>query len=484
VSPSIHIERTRRLTPGARAVIAFAAVLLAVLSPATAQSTLQRFESVEPHMGTLVRITVYAATDDQARQAFHAGFDRIGALDDTLSDYKPHSELSLITARAIGHHIPISDDLFRVLQASQRLARETDGAFDVTQGAVVRLWREARKTGRVPDPDALKEARTRSGFQHLHLEERSRTVMFDIPGVVLDVGAIGKGYAASEALEAIARCGIASALVAVSGDLAFSAPPPGQRGWRIQVHTQDPAALGVPATLELSDAAVSTSGAEEQHLDSNGRRYSHVIDPSSGMGLVNDITVTVVARHGLDADGLDTAASVLGAERGLALIESHPGAAGLILQKTNGSVVGLMSTRFRTLVDIGPAFVAAAVAANAPQADAPSRADPGSSVVVGCVHGRELKLTRPGPFGTYSDTVLLRGSKQLMKALREHEGHEEELTGRLTEPKEKAGGTKSKTLGNRTKITVGAHEDRTPETPADPQLNVLSFRHINGACAR
>jgi thiamine biosynthesis lipoprotein len=302
-------------------------------------------------MGTLVRITVYTASPDEAREAFRAGFDRIRDLDDTLSDYKPDSELSQITRRAPGRPVRISDDLFTVLSASQKLAEETNGAFDVTQGPVVRVWRDARKSGRVPDAGALAEAGKRSGFHHLHLEARDHTVMFDIPGMALDVGGIGKGYAASEALEVITTRGIRSALVAVSGDLAFSAAPPAQRGWSIQIHREDVRATGVPATLELTNAAVSTSGPDEQHLDANGRRYSHVIDPTSGMGLVNDITVTVVAPHGLEADGLDTAASVLGMERGLALIESHRDAAGLILQRSNERVTASTSVRFRKLME-------------------------------------------------------------------------------------------------------------------------------------
>jgi thiamine biosynthesis lipoprotein len=314
------------------------------------QSSSQRFESVEPHMGTLVKITVYTVTADEAREAFRTAFARIRDLDNTLSDYKIDSELSQITRRSVGHAVRVSDDLFTALRASQELAEETNGAFDVTQGPVVRLWREARKTGRVPDAEALKEAGTRSGFRKLHLDSRNRTVMFDTPGMALDVGAIGKGYAASEALEVITRRGIRSALVAVSGDLAFSNAPPGRRGWRIQVHSEDPAAVGVPATLELTNAAVSTSGNSEQHLDANGQRYSHVINPSSGTGLANDITVTVVAPHGLEADGLDTAASVLGAARGMALIESHVDAAGLIVEKENGLVVASASTRLRILM--------------------------------------------------------------------------------------------------------------------------------------
>jgi thiamine biosynthesis lipoprotein len=137
--------------------------------------------------------------------------------------------------------------------------------------------------------------------------------------------------------------------VAVSGDLAFSGAPPGQRGWRVGVHSGDPSVVSFPRVLELTHAAVSTSGSTEQHVDIDGRRYSHIIDPSSGMGLVNDITVTVIARHGLDADGLDTAVSVLGADRGLALVESRPGAAALVLERTASAATVRPSSRFLEL---------------------------------------------------------------------------------------------------------------------------------------
>jgi len=299
-------------------------------------------------MGTLVRITLYAPDEEAARTAFRAAFDRIRALDGLLSDYRPDSELNQIT-RTAGRAVPVSEDLFAVLARSQDLSEATGGAFDITQGPVIRLWREARKTGRVPDRASLQDAAARSGFRRLRLDAGRRTVTLDTAGMALDVGAIGKGYAASEAIAVLTGLGVRSALVAVSGDLAFSGAPPGQRGWRIAVHSGDPSIVSVPGVLELTNAAVSTSGSSEQHVDIDGRRYSHIIDPSSGIGLVDDITVTVIARHGLDADGLDTAISVLGAERGLTLIESRPGAAALIIRRTGAGTTVQPSSRFLEL---------------------------------------------------------------------------------------------------------------------------------------
>jgi len=322
-----------------------ACLSLAALAGA-APAGLHRYEAVEPHMGTLVRVTVYTPDERSAKAAFRAAFDRIRELDGILSDYKPDSELNRITKTAVARAVPVSEDLFTVLRGSQDLAEATSGAFDITQGPVIQLWREARRTRRVPDTAALRDAMTRAGFRKLHLDAQQRTVRFDMTGMALDVGGIGKGYAASEAIEALDALGVSSALVAVSGDLACSGPPPGERGWRIGVHSGDAAVLGVPGVLELTNAAVSTAGNSEQHVDIDGRRYSHIIDSSSGIGVAGDMSVTVVAPHGLEADGLDTAASVLGAERGLALIESHPNAAALIIEHASTGTRVRQSSRF------------------------------------------------------------------------------------------------------------------------------------------
>ena len=296
-------------------------------------SALQPFEAVEPHMGTLFRIKLYAVDALQAEAAFRAAFDRVRDLDGILSDYKPDSELNQISQNPR----KIRDDLFRVLDASQRLAEATGGAFDVTLGAVIRLWREARKNNRLPDNEALREAGSRCGYRKLHLDAVNRTARLDQPGMQLDVGGIAKGYAADEALAALKRLGIRSALVAASGDLAFGDPPPGQRGWKIGVGSLN-------QVLELSNAAVSTSGDAEQHVDADGKRYSHIIDPATRMGLTSGITVTIVARRGIDADGISTAVSVLGAERGIEFVEKQAGVAAVMVSK-EGVVV--QSTRFR-----------------------------------------------------------------------------------------------------------------------------------------
>jgi thiamine biosynthesis lipoprotein len=304
----------------------------------SAATTLQLYESVEPHMGTLFSIKLYAASEQQAKDAFHAAFARITQLDATLSDYKPDSELSRITALAVHTPKPISADLFDVLAKAQSLAGQTGGAFDVTVGPLTHLWRQCRRTRTLPPAETLADALARSGYRKMHLDPATRSVMFDVAGMQLDVGGIAKGFAADQALAVLSRLGIKSALVAASGDLTFSDAPPAEKGWKIAIDA-------LPKPLLLQHAAISTSGAAEQNFVVNGVRYSHILNPTTGLGLTTNITTTVIAPHGIDADCLATTLNVLGPERALAFIETQPGTAAVIA--TNNGV--FESPSFRNL---------------------------------------------------------------------------------------------------------------------------------------
>jgi thiamine biosynthesis lipoprotein len=280
-------------------------------------------------MGTLVRIQLYAADAGRADAGFRAGFHRIAQLDAALSDYRADSEVNRLCRSTMGKPVNVSADLFVVLAAARQLAEETDGAFDVTLGPVTALWRQARQEHRLPAPDALREALQRSGYRNLHLDTAARTVTLDQAGMRLDLGGIGKGYAADAALAVLAQLGIRRALVAASGDLAIGDSPPGRSGWSIGIDSLKRPAAGFARVMELCDAAVSTSGDTAQNLEIGGVRYSHIVDPATGMGLTRTITVTVVARRGIDADSWSTALSVLGPQRGIPLIGKHLGIAAL-----------------------------------------------------------------------------------------------------------------------------------------------------------
>lgn len=292
-------------------------------------------------MGTLFRIKLYATDQDQAARAFHAAFARVSELDDILSDYKQDSELNRLSRTAFHHPVHVSDDLFRVVEAAQQLSEKTDGAFDITIGPLTHLWREARKTRRIPDAASVEEAKARRGFRMMHLDPLKHTVELDQEGMQLDAGGIAKGDAADQALLTLKQCGIESALVAASGDLAFSNAPPGEAGWKIGVDSFDSAQAPFTRTLVLANKAVSTSGPEEQHLDVGGVRYSHIIDPHTGIGLTRGITVTVCTSRGIDADSMSTAVSVLGAERGIAFLKGQPNTAAIIVTDEGRKILRL-----------------------------------------------------------------------------------------------------------------------------------------------
>jgi thiamine biosynthesis lipoprotein len=290
-------------------------VLAAAADPASA---LRRFEYSELHMGVRVRIAMYAPEEAQARRAARAAFDRFAALDRQMSDYRYDSELMLLCARAGQGPMAIPEDLFRVLQTAQEIASRSGGAFDVTCGAVVQLWRRARRDRALPSHEELRRALGLTGRRFLQLDPRRRTAEVKRFGVRLDLGGIAKGYACDQALAVLAKHGVRSALVEAGGDIAMSAPPPGRKGWSIQVPGGHKGAV-----LLLSNQAISTSGDLEQFVEIGGVRYSHIVDPRTGIGLTNRLLTAVIGPRCTLTDALATAICVLGERQGRLLAREY-----------------------------------------------------------------------------------------------------------------------------------------------------------------
>lgn len=280
---------------------------------------LYRFEYSQLHMGVQVRLVLYAPTESAAFEAARAAFSRVAELDQVMSDYRSTSELMRLCRRSGQGPVPVSADLFAVLEQAQRLARLSDGAFDVTAGPCIRLWRRARRSGTLPSPDSLVEARARTGWQQLRLDPATRTVHLTTPGMQLDLGGIAKGFAADEALAVLQAHGIASALVEMGGDLRLGKAPPGRDGWRVRL----PNAPADRQEAMLANVAVSSSGDTEQYIEVDGLRYSHIVDPRTCSGLTDRIAVTVIAPTAFLSDGLSTTLSILGPERGQTLLHEH-----------------------------------------------------------------------------------------------------------------------------------------------------------------
>jgi thiamine biosynthesis lipoprotein len=321
------------------------AVFVVIAQAAVAQPP-ARFEFAEDHMGTRVRMVVYAADEPAAKAATRAAFDRIAELNRIMSDYLPTSELMQLCRQAGGPPMKVSPELFFILERSQDFARLTDGAFDVTVGPIVRLWRRARKLRELPSAEQIDEARKLVDFRLLKLNAAERTVQLEKSGMQIDLGGIAKGYAADEAQKVLKKHGITSALVALGGDIVVTAPPPGTAGWRVGITPLGDEEQGTP-TMLLHDCGVSTAGDTEQFVEIGGVRYSHIVDPKTGMGLTTRIQVTVVAKDGTTADGLDTGLAVLGAERALPIVEKLEGvSARMVWKNKSGALEERRSKRF------------------------------------------------------------------------------------------------------------------------------------------
>jgi thiamine biosynthesis lipoprotein len=246
-----------------------------------------------------------------------------------------------------GTWIEVSADLWAVLDRGQAVARASEGAFDVTVGPYVRLWRRARRQRALPEAFRLTAARSEVGYHYVTMDATRRRVRLERPGMRLDLGGIAKGYALQEAYAELERSGLPRALVTGGGDMVAGEAPPGRPGWRVDIAPLDTAEGGHPRQVRLRRRALATSGDLYQRLELDGRRYSHIVDPRTGIGLTDHSLVTVIARDGMTADALATAVSVLGPGRGLRLIEAEPGAAALVARQPDAALEVLASRRFR-----------------------------------------------------------------------------------------------------------------------------------------
>ncbi|MBP8255679.1 MAG: FAD:protein FMN transferase [Opitutaceae bacterium] len=268
-------------------------------------------------MGTMFRLVFFASDATGAANAANAAFARVADINRVLSDYDPESEISRLERRQPGTAFATSSDLFHVLDRSQLIAERTHGAFDVTLGPLVGLWREARRTRRIPAESELSIARRACGARNVQLDSAKRTVTLLVPKMRLDFGGIAKGFAADEALKVLVSCGYKRAMVAAGGDLAIGDPPPGTIGWKIDL---SPFGSTSSRTLRIkaNNVGISTSGDSEQFVEIDGIRYSHIINPATGLGLTTPCAATVVAPDATQSDAWATACAVLSGERSIA----------------------------------------------------------------------------------------------------------------------------------------------------------------------
>ncbi len=331
-------------------------VLLAVLLLAPGCATqrspskpiLQRYEFERPQMGLPFRLILYAESPSKATDAAEAVWSRISDLNAILSDYESESELSRLSRTSgSGTWVPLGSDLARVLTTANGISRDSNGAFDVTVGPEVTLWKRARRQRELPAQTAIDAARRSSGWTLVELRERDGRLeaMLVESGMRLDLGAIAKGYALEEAAFVLRQQGIRSFLLAGSGDMVLGDSPPGQTGWTVEAGVFDSTKAPTRRVLSLANTALATSGDSFQRAEIGGVRYSHIIDPRTGIGLMDHGLVTVIAPSAMLADALSTTVSVMGPKSGLPLATRH-GAEVWFLRKPNAEVENVQSAGF------------------------------------------------------------------------------------------------------------------------------------------
>ncbi len=286
-----------------------------ILAAFPAQAEPWRFQ--RELMGTRFTIVCHAEDSASAERQAAVAFEMAEKVNRVASDYRPDSELARLTALPASQSVVLSPLLFDVLQHARGMAENTHGAFDPTLGPLTRLWRQTRQQRRLPEVAVLEAARAATGWRHFSLDPTSRRVTLHRAAMRFDLGGVAKGYAADLMLEALAAAGLRQVMVAAGGDIRLGDPPPGREGWRVAVQTLE--LTRHDEVRVLANAAISTSGDLHQSVEIDGVRYSHILDPATGLGLTRRIAATVIADEAKLSDALATAACVLGPGAGEAL---------------------------------------------------------------------------------------------------------------------------------------------------------------------
>lgn len=313
----------------------------------------------------------FAAADD--------ALDLIDALEDQLTVFRDHSEVSQVNAAAAAGPVVVEPNLFELLVTCAGWTRETEGAFDIATGALTKAWGFYSRQGRVPAPRERADAMAKTGTRHVLFRTESRSVKFRMAGLEFNLGAVGKGYALDRAAELLRyKWGIESALLSAGGSSAYALghPPADPRGWEVRLrHPWDAdRSLG---TVWVRDQGLGTSAATFQHFEYNGRKLGHLLDPRTGWPAEAAASASVTAPTAAEADAMSTAAFVLGAaaER-LARLRPHLGVVVLAANTGNRDVEPSMSQRptLRSALrshELSPAVPAQSSAASTPYSASP-----------------------------------------------------------------------------------------------------------------
>jgi FAD:protein FMN transferase len=291
-------------------------------------------------MGTEIRLSVWTGDDAGAAAAFQAVFDEFDRLEALMSTWKEGSEIQRLNAEAGKQAVLLSPEIRGVLATARQISNWTAGKFDITWGAMSGLWKfdYQNKDGSIPDPHEIARRRKLIDYRELEVDDKAGTAFIRRPGMIVNLGGIGKGYAVDRAREILVQHGFHHFMIQFGGDM-YVAGKSGDRPWRLGIQDPRGPADKIFASVELSDSTFSTSGDYERFFIRNGKRYHHILDPATGEPAQGSRSVTVLASSAAIADGLSTGVFIMGPEAGMALIERLPDVEGIIVGSDNKVLV-------------------------------------------------------------------------------------------------------------------------------------------------
>ncbi len=301
----------------AASLISFMFIGLSILS--AREDKLVRIEDARVSMACTYVVVAYTNQPKETAELLRQALDEVDRIDAFMSHYKKNSELSRINREAAFREVVVDRELFDFIDRCLEYSRISDGAFDITVGRLMKVWGFFDGVPRVPSQDTLQDAVAQTGYKHVILNKVDRTIRFARPGIELDLGGIGKGYAVDRAIALLKSHGVARALVNAGGSTIFGiGAPPGKSSWEVKIEGYGP--------VNLRDRALSVSGAYSKSFESNGIRYGHVLDPRTGWPVAGIEKVIVLASSGTEADALDNLLYVIGPEASRAFLKKHGGA--------------------------------------------------------------------------------------------------------------------------------------------------------------
>lgn len=272
-------------------------------APPAPASGVVRVEASREAMGGTFSLVLYGEDRVRLEGAAALALEEAVRLDHLLSNYKPSSEWSRVNREAAKGPVPVSSELYQLLDACRKYSEASEGTFDITVGPLMRVWGFYRGSGRLPHRAEVRAALDRIGYDKLILDPAMQTVAFAREGVEIDPGGIGKGYAVDRMVEILRREGAASAFVSAAGSSLYGlgAPPGEPRGWRVEI--RDPRGGKRPVEeVFLKDESLSTSGSQEKFFSAEGKIYAHIMDPRTGYPAQGRLQVSVVAPRTIDSE--------------------------------------------------------------------------------------------------------------------------------------------------------------------------------------